>query len=162
MVLPPARNRWVIALTFIVALMLTIAPLPPGMAAYRPEWVGLVVIYWCMALPHRVGMGWGWILGLSLDVLRGAIFGEHALGLALVAFLVTQQHRRLRAMPRLQQALVVLTLIMLMQFTVWWIEGITGHARQSWQYWAPSLTSALLWPPAFALLRRLRRRYRVT
>lgn len=162
MVLPHARNRWVILLTFVAALMLTIAPMPPGMAAFRPEWLALVLIYWCMALPHRVGIGWAWVLGLALDVMRGALFGEHALGLALVAFLVTQQHQKLRVMPRLQQALGVLVLVMLMQFTVWWIEGITGHARHSWEYWAPSITSALLWPLVFPMLRRLRRRYRVT
>ena len=68
-----------IALSFFVALILTIIPLPDWMASFRPEWVALTLIYWSMALPQRVGVGIGWGLGLALDVLKGALLGQHAL-----------------------------------------------------------------------------------
>jgi 3-hexulose-6-phosphate synthase/6-phospho-3-hexuloisomerase len=33
----------------------------------------MVLIYWCLALPSRVGVGIGWIAGLLLGVVRGAM-----------------------------------------------------------------------------------------
>ena len=65
----------VIVFTFIVALVLTIVPLPDGLAQVRPDWVGLVLIYWCLALPDRVSVGYGFMLGLLTDVLTGTLLG---------------------------------------------------------------------------------------
>ena len=68
----------VIAFTFIIALLLTVIPLPEGLRFLRPDWVGLVLIYWCMALPHRVGVASGWFMGLMVDLLTGTLLGQHA------------------------------------------------------------------------------------
>ena len=57
----------VILLTFIAALLLTVIPLPDWARYLRPDWVGLVLIYWCMALPDRVGVTTGWLMGLMVD-----------------------------------------------------------------------------------------------
>ena len=60
---------WVIVLSFIIALILTIVPLSESFAPARPEFAALFLIYWNMALPHRVGVGVGWTLGLFVDVI---------------------------------------------------------------------------------------------
>ena len=59
----------VILFTFIVALILTVIPLPEAGRYLRPDWAGLVLIYWCLALPDRVGVISGWLLGLAVDLL---------------------------------------------------------------------------------------------
>lgn len=151
----------VIFLTFVTALVLTVVPLPDDLRTLRPDWVLLVLIYWCMALPQRVGVGIGWLLGLFTDALTGTLLGQHALAYSLVAFLTLKLHQRLRVYPLWQQALSVLVLLALGQLLMLWINGMVGRPIHSWLYWMPSLTGALLWPFIFLLLRGLRRAFRV-
>lgn len=155
------RGGGVIFTSFIVAIMLTLLPLPDWIAYLRPEWVSLVLIYWCMALPERVGVGIGWIAGLFLDVIHGAVLGQYALALALVAYFTLSLHQRLRVFPLLQQMFMVLLLVLFQQLVVIWIKGFTGESPGSMRYWLPSLTTMLLWPWLFVLLRDLRRKYQV-
>lgn len=155
------RGGLVIFFSFIAALMLTLVPLPDWAAYLRPEWVSLVLIYWCMALPDRVGVGIGWVAGLFLDVIHGAVLGQYALALALVAYFTLTLHRRIRVFPILQQMLVVLLLVLFQQLVVIWVKGFIGETPQSMRYWLPSLTSMLLWPWLFVILRDLRRKHQV-
>jgi rod shape-determining protein MreD len=155
------RGGWAIFFSFIAALMLTLIPLPDWVAYLRPEWVSLVLIYWCMALPERVGIGSGWIAGLFLDVIHGAVLGQYAMALALVAYFTLNLHQRLRVFPLTQQMLVILMLLLFQQLIVIWIKGFLGESPESLRYWLPSLTSILLWPWLFVILRDLRRKYQV-
>jgi len=156
------QGGWIIAFTVLVALMLTIVPLPQWLRPYRPEWAVLALIYWGMALPQRVGVGAGWATGLLIDVLKGSLLGQHALALTVVMFLTLNLHQRIRVYPLWQQALSVLTLTGLYQLLVLWFEGITGQRTGGWQYWMPSVVGMLLWPWVFMVLRDLRRRFKVT
>lgn len=151
-----------IVITFIIALILTAMPLPEWARAFRPEWVALVLIYWCLALPTRVNVGLGWFMGLMVDVLHGTLLGQHALSLTVVAFVAVKLHRQIRVYPLWQQALSIFTLVALNQLLVVWVKGIIGQPPQNWLYWAPSVTSALLWPWMFIILRDIRRKFRVS
>ncbi len=150
-----------ISISFLVALVLLILPLPPAWRIYRPDWVLLALIYWNLALPHRVGVGIGWTSGLLEDVLTGTVLGQHALANAVVAYLTLKLHLRVRRYPRWQQTLTVLVLLTLAQLLSLWINGIMGLPVHAWSYWTPALTGALLWPPVYRLLRGLRRHYRI-
>lgn len=150
-----------IIITFVTAFMLTIIPLPDAIKTARPEWVALVLIYWCMALPNRIGVGYGWLSGLLLDVLKGSLLGQHALAFAVVAYLSLRLHQRLRVFPIWQQALVVLVMLIFLQLLVLWFDGIIGLPAKNWQYWLASLTGMLLWPGIFITLRELRRAFKV-
>jgi rod shape-determining protein MreD len=151
----------IIFLSLTVALLLTIVPLPENLRLLRPDWVLLVLIYWAMALPHRVGVGIGWIMGLINDVLTGMLLGQHALAYCLVIFLTLKLHQRLRLYPLWQQAQSILVLLTLGQLILLWINGMIGRPLHSWLYWAPSVLGALLWPVLFVFLRGLRRAFRV-
>lgn len=152
----------VILVSFVVAMFLMVLPLPEWLRAFRPEWVTLVVIYWCLALPARVNIGFAWLAGLLVDVLTGTLMGQHALSMAVVAFVTVKLHKQIRVYPVWQQALSVFTMVALGQLLVVWIKGIIGESPQSWLYWAPSITSAIVWPWVFVMLRSLRRRYKVS
>ncbi len=156
------HGSWVIVLSLLIALVLTLLPLPYWAAPYRPDWVALVLIYWCLALPERVNVGIGWGMGLLLDGLSGTLLGQHALGLTVVTYLTANLHLRIRLFPIWQQALTVMVLLTADQILVLWVNGILGRPPHSWLYWAPSLTGMLLWPWLFASLRDLRRRFKVT
>ncbi len=152
----------VILFTFVVALLLTLMPLPDGLRPFRPDWVGLVLIYWCLALPDRVSVGYGFVFGLLVDVASGSLLGQHALGLTLVAYLAVKLHQRVRLYPLWQQSLTVLLLLSLHQLLSMWIHGITGRPAHDWSYWLPSFIGMALWPFLYPVLRGLRRNFSVT
>jgi len=159
---PRKQGGWVIAASFVAAMILTIVPLPGWLAPLRPEWVALVLIYWCMALPQRVGVGIGWGVGLLTDVLRAGLMGQHALSFGIIAYVTHHLYQRLRIFPPWQQAFSILVLIALHQMLMLWVKGITGQPSGSWMYWLPTFSSMLLWPALFILLRGLRRRFKVS
>jgi len=157
------RGGGVIVLSLVIALMLAIIPLPGWAEGVRPEWTLLVLIYWCLAVPSRVGVGFSWLVGLGVDVLTGSLLGEHGLGYALVAFLVVKLHQRIRVYPEWQQAGVVLLLLLLNQLTCLWVLGITGRAPDGMLFYLlPSVVGMLLWPLLFGLLRSFRHRFSIT
>ena len=159
--LAPPQGRWVIVMTFVVALLLTAMPLPEWLSYARPEWVALTLVYWCMALPQRVGVGAAWFLGLLLDVLRGAALGQHAMALSLVAFLALKLHQQIRVYPMWQQALSVMGFMTLYALLVLWISGFLEVRTSHWYQWLPVVTSALIWPWLFIILRDVRRHFGV-
>ena len=63
-----SNGKWVITLSFFLAYLLAIVPFPEWAMDYRPEWVSMVLVYWVMALPYRVGIGSAWFIGLILDI----------------------------------------------------------------------------------------------
>ena len=150
-----------ILLSFVVALMLHMVALPETLQTLRPDWIALVLIYWCLALPERVGVIFGWCAGLLLDVANGALLGQNALTLAIVAYLVLRLHQRIRLFPVWQQSVSVLLLVLLHMMLVLWIKGVIGQSTETWTYWLPALTSMLFWPVVFPSLRWLRRSYHI-
>ena len=158
----PWQGSGVILASFIVAMMLTLHPLPDWAEYLRPAWVAMVLIYWCMALPERVGVGVGWMTGLLLDVLRGGLLGQHALSFAIIAYITLQLYQRLRVFPLWQQAFSVFVLVLLHLMLQLWIKGISGQPTGAWDWLLPAFGSTLLWPAVFLLLRGLRRRFGVS
>ena len=154
---PPRKTA--IYLTMAVALILTILPLPEWASPYRPEWLALVVLYWAMALPKVVNIASAWILGIVLDLLTGSLLGQHALGLIVISLITIHLHQQLRNFPIWQQSLVIAIIIAVYLGLMLWIEGLQGRAPDTWLYWAPVLSSLLLWPWIFVFLREIRRQY---
>ncbi|MGB0722924.1 MAG: rod shape-determining protein MreD [Gammaproteobacteria bacterium] len=157
-----ARGSGIIVVTVLIAMVLAIIPLPDWARLWRPEWTVLVVLYWAMAVPQRVGVGVAWSLGLLLDVLHGTLLGQYALALAVVAYLMGSMYRRIRVFPLWQQAVVIMVLLTVYQTLTLWVRGIAGQPPGTLMHWAPVVSGTLLWPWVFVLLRDLRRRYKVS
>lgn len=156
------RQRWVIITSFVAALLLTLLPLPEVLAAARPAWLAMTLIYWCLALPGSIGVGGAWAVGLLLDAAQGTLLGQHALSFALIAYSATRFHLGIRQLPLLQQAVAVAVLIFFLdQMLGFWIKGMSQQAPWSWSYWLATPASMLIWPVVYLTLRHMRRRYRV-
>lgn len=151
----------IILITFVIALLLTIIPMPDWLRHARPDWVGLVLIYWCLALPERVGVSTGWLTGLLVDLLTGTLLGQHALSLCVVAWLALKFHQRVRLFPVWQQAVTVMVLLIVHQLLALWISRIIGRSGASWHVWMPAITGMLIWPLVYTVLRSLRRGFQV-
>ena len=154
-------GRSVIVITVCVALLLTILPMPEWARPYRPQWVTLVLLYWAIALPHRVGVGSGFVAGIVLDVLTGTLMGQHALGLSVVMYIAIQSHQRIRVFPFWQQSLGILVLLTIEHLLGLWVIGATSGSTPSLGYWVVPVIGALLWPWVFVTLRRVRRHFRI-
>ena len=147
-------SAWRILTSFVVAFALTIIPLPEGIEAFRPEWVALAVIYWALAQPQSVGIGVAWMIGLLLDIVHGAVLGQHALGMIFIAYIVAYLHQRIRTYPLWQQLLSVLVLIIIYKLLLLWIFGVIGRSLDALLYWSSVITSVVLWPWLSSILRR--------
>lgn len=152
----------VILITFFVALLLTVLPLPEWARLYRPQWCTLVLVYWTMATPQRVGVGVGWLIGITLDVTTGTLLGQHALALSIIAFITHKMHQRVRLFPIWQQSLTVLVLLLLEKLLELWVMGAVSQPVPTLMFWAPPLVGMLLWPWVFIILRDLRRKFQVS
>lgn len=153
----PLPGGWVIVLTFVAALLLGLIPYPQSLKYARPDWVTLVLFYWCLALPNRVGVGYGWLVGLLMDLLHYTLFGQHAIGKALVALVATGSYQRLRLYPIWQQCAVLLLISTADIAIVGWVFQLTDGAPMHPAHWQSALTTALFWPPVYLLLRYFRR-----
>jgi len=155
------NGSWVLFLSYLVAYVLAMLPLPEWAGWVRPEWVALVLIYWTIALPHRVGVGTALLLGLGLDVMEGAPLGQNALALLVLAVVCLTLYQRIRFFNMGQQAAVVFLLVGVHQLICQWVQALQGLGVGTLAFLLPALTSALLWPVVFILLRSLRRRHGV-
>ncbi|MDB9751589.1 rod shape-determining protein MreD [Gammaproteobacteria bacterium] len=156
------QGNGIIAMSFIVAIMLTALPLPDWAVNWRPAWVAIVLIYWCLAVPDRIGIFIAWFLGLLLDVQQGSILGQNALGMILIALLTINSHQQMRAYPLLQQAVLVCFYLLFYKLIMFLISFYIGVDTSDWTYWMPAITSMLLWPWLFIILRDVRRKHRIS
>ncbi len=157
-----SHGYWLIVTSFLVAYVLAVLPMPQWLMWVRPEWVALILIYWAIALPHRVGILTALALGIMLDALEGAVLGQNAFSLVVVAVLCQTLYQRLRVFSVLQQAGTVFVVIGINQLVCQWVQNLEGIGSPSLLFLLPAVSSALLWPVVLHILRRLRRHYWVT
>ena len=145
-----------VLLSLLVALILSLLPLPLWLTAIRPAFLVLTVMYWSIAVPRLGGIGLGFFSGLALDVFRGAVLGQNALALSAITYVAVREHQKIRLKPAFQQALIMLGALVVYEFILFAIDGWTGHPMTSPLRWLHALTGALIWPFVTAVLDRLR------
>jgi len=156
-----AYNGIIILFTLLIALMATIMPMPLSVEAFRPDWVLIVLMYWCMAVPGRVNIITAWVMGFLLDVLLGSILGVHAAAMAVAIFIIAKNFQKIRNFSLWQQSLIVGVLTTLYHLVVFWLQRSLIDVTFLMSYLYPVLTSVVLWPWIFLLLRKVRRHFSV-
>lgn len=150
-----------IILSILAALLLSVMPMPDPVSLGRPMWLAMVLAYWVMALPHRVGLLTAWLAGLVSDVLFGQLFGQNALVMTVVVWMVLLLYQRIRRFPLWQQSLVMLPVFGIAQMVLLWLNSLSGNRPPTLLFLLPAVVSAVLWPWVFSLLRGVRRRFHV-
>ena len=145
-----------ILISIFIAMGLRILPLENNHAIYNPDWVAIAVIFWCIHLPDRFGIGLAWLSGLLTDVLTGRPLGGYALCYSIIAYLSLSQHRRLRIFPLYQQALFVLLFLLISQFLIFWSDEHTLQPVHGWRYYLPALSGTAAWFFIKSILNRFR------
>ncbi|MDO7597283.1 MAG: rod shape-determining protein MreD [Pseudomonadota bacterium] len=147
-----------IVITIMIAMLLMLVPLPDNLRFARPEWVLMTLIYWAMALPQRIGVGYAWCVGLLMDVLMGGSLGVEAFSYAFVIYLILRFHLQLRQYPLWQQALSIMAFVLVVNIP----SVLMASNFASWYVWLPAVTTTVLWPIVYAFLRAVRRAFNVS
>ncbi|MBL8347526.1 MAG: rod shape-determining protein MreD [Rubrivivax sp.] len=151
----PARPLF-IALTLLTAFALNLLPL--GRQPAMPDWLAVVVVFWSVHQPRRVGLGWAFGFGLLMDVHQGALLGQHALAYALLSFVAIAVHRRLLWFGLAGQAAQILPLFLAAHGLQLLVRIVAGDAFPGWTFLLAPLLEAALWPLATVLLLAPQRR----
>jgi len=148
-ILLPVRASTIIA-SFALALFLNFLPWPDLRLA--PDFVALVLTFWCVRQPRLIGLGVGWTLGLLTDAGNGVLLGQHALAYSLLAFLAVWLSRRILWFGPGLQALHVALILIVAQGAVLLVRLAAGNAFPGWSIFVGPLAGALLWPAVTWLL----------
>ena len=149
-----------LVVSLILAVVLTLVPLPTWMDAFRPYWVALVMAYWILESDHLHSLGAAFVIGLSLDFVTGTLLGQHALSLLIWVYLLLVLRPRIRFAPPGRQAFFMLALLLNDRVVQLWILWLAGAGVPGVGYWTSPLVGAALWPWIFLLLDNLRARRR--
>jgi rod shape-determining protein MreD len=144
MLLPVKRGYLV--LTFIVAFMLNMLPLTGWALILRPDFVAIVLLYWGIEHPRKVGFTPAFLLGLGMDVADGSLFGQHALAYCVLMAAAIGLHRRLTLFGLKGQLLHILGALLFVQLIVLVVRQAAGDAFPGWWYFLPSISGCLVWP----------------
>ena len=151
-----ARSQWPLPLSVLAALMLGLLPLTPLLQPLRPYWLALVVAYWVLEDPERLGLGFAFAMGVIADLAFGSLLGEQALRLTIMAFILQRFRARMRFFPLWQQALAIGGLLLNDRVVSAAVHVALGAPTLPWVFWWAPLLGMLLWPPVFLLLDTLR------
>lgn len=153
---------WLVVLTIVAAAILAIVPMPNWLELWRPEWVALVLVYWVIALPHKIGLFSAWCVGFLVDALEGSLLGLNALSLTILAYVALNLYQRMRMFTPLQQSITILILIGVQQLLTFWVLTATGqNTARDLVFMFSAFSSALIWPVLFPLLRYWRRAWQI-
>ncbi len=148
-ILRPVRP-WFIVLSLVIALFLNL--MPSGMVPGMPDWVALVLAFWCIREPYKVGMASAFALGIFMDVADATLMGQHALSYVLLAYGAGTLSRRVLWFSFLEQALHLLPLLLAMQVVTVLVRLAGGAEFPGWGFFLGSFTAAVLWYPLTYLL----------
>ncbi|MEQ1742048.1 MAG: rod shape-determining protein MreD [Candidatus Nitrotoga sp.] len=149
-------SRFFIAASLFVALMLDWLPWQGVWLVFRPDFVALVLLYWCTHKPYHVGISIAWAVGILADVADASLFGQHALAYSVLAFSGIVLHRRVLMFNLHQQTLQIFPLLLL-AYAIYAAVHWQLRGNIAWEYFIGSVVSALLWGPLTILLQALRR-----
>jgi rod shape-determining protein MreD len=148
-ILSPVKAGYM-ALTLVLALLFNLLPWRDVLGL--PDMVALVLTFWCVHEPRRMGIGVAWLLGLLMDAGNGALLGQHAFAYAVLAFAAIGLHRRILWFSLWRQAAHVLVLLLASQLLMLAVRLVAGGVFPGYAYFAASFIAAALWPTATFLL----------
>jgi rod shape-determining protein MreD len=151
-ILLPVRPSFIV-ITLIAAFLVNLLPWSGYGLWMRPDFVALVLLYWCIEQPRRVGFFAAWLLGLMMDVADGVLFGQHALAYSILAFAGIVLHRRVRMFPVSLQVLHVIPLLLVNDLIVLLLRLAAGGEFPGVPYFLGAVIGGVLWAPVSVVLK---------
>lgn len=140
------RTHLGLAASLLVALVLTLMPLPDAIAMARPAWALIVTGHWVLHFPQRYNLLLAWFVGLMLDSVMPGLLGQHALAMTAAIYLLLKLGKNFHESLLWQQMLLWVPLLVIYEFILFWMDGVNGRSADPAYRWLPALTTPLLWP----------------
>ncbi len=137
----------------VAALLANLLPWSGWALWLAPDFVALVVLYWCIKEPRKIGFLTAWSLGLLMDIADGSLFGQHALAYCILAYAGMVLHRRVQRFSMTPQVLHVIPLLLFTDLIVLLVRALAGADLPGYAYFLGSFTGAALWPVLSHLLK---------
>ena len=150
-----------VGVTLVFAMIVAIMPISIKFQVLRPELVCILVLYWVLSSPQFLGIGFAFLVGLLQDVIEQGVWGAHAMGLTVVAYICVNSYQRMKSYSVWHQSLWVSVLIGLHQVIVNWLQGLAGYSASFSSLVASVVITSLLWPVVQLALHRFRLHYRL-
>lgn len=148
--------NWITLLvTFLIAAIFEVMILPDSVQNYRPQWLALVLIYWVLRYPEKIGMTCALFFGLVMDVISGKPFGVHVLAFSVSTYLILSMHQRLKLFPIVQQSVVLFFLVAIQLMIVSLLSKFLMNSSSNLGFMWYALTSAIIWPVIIILTDRV-------
>lgn len=148
----PVKPELIIG-SFVAAALLNMLPASGWAMWARPDFMALLVLFWCIEEPERIGFGVAFLLGLLMDVADGAFFGQHALAYSILAYAAMELHRRVRMFEHVAQVIYVVPLLLVNDLIVLAIRMLAGADFPGYRYFVGSLVAGAFWPLISVLLK---------
>lgn len=133
-------------ISLFLAYLLYFYPLRGEISLWRPMLVFLTVIFWLMAEPHAIGVGFAWLAGILLDLLTGGTLGQHALAMGVSAYLLQLAGQRMSNFSVWHQTVAVAVLAVFYQLVAVVVGLMDGSNADNWFMLYPVVSTVLLWP----------------
>ncbi|RJF97512.1 rod shape-determining protein MreD [Noviherbaspirillum saxi] len=154
-ILLPANPLFIVS-SLVLAFLLNL--LPWGHWVGVPDFVALVLVFWSIHQPRKVGIGIAFMMGLLMDVHDASLLGENALSYTLLSYFAIMIHRRVLWFKIPTQATHVLPLLLFMQTVQLVVRMLVSGKFPGWSYFLESIVAAALWPIVSAILLAPQRR----
>ena len=144
-ILLPAKTGFIV-FTMVVALFANFLPWYGAALWIKPDFLAVILLFWCIHQPRRLGFATAWLLGLAMDIGNASLFGQHALAYTMLVYAGITLHRRVLMFGIGAQVLHVLPLLLLAQVAILLVRMVAGTDFPGLIYFAASVTGAALWP----------------
>ncbi len=143
-------NPFFIWFSLIVAMMLNM--LPVGRIPWMPDFLALVLVFWSVHQPLRIGIATAFAFGLAIDVHQASLLGQHALAYTTLSYFAITIHRRLLWFTVPSQAVQVLPLFAAAHAIEIAIRLLAGGSYPGPTLFLAPVLEAALWPVVSILL----------
>lgn len=152
----------VIWLTLLIGLCVQIIPWSPEDNMFKPHLLMLIMAYWLIALPHRIGMGMAFLLGIILDLFSGSLLGIHAFIFSCVAYLLMFKFQLIRNLALWQQSIIIFAVSLCYNILVFLFQVSIYHTITiSPLILVSSFVDGVLWIVIYLFLRLIRRNFAI-
>ena len=139
-------------------LALIVNMLPLGRTPWIPDIVAVVLVFWSVHQPQRVGIGVAFFFGLCMDVHQTSLLGQHALAYTALSFFAITIHRRLLWFSVPSQAVQVLPLFAFAHAIELALRLVAGGVFPGFNILLAPLAESVLWPVISVILLAPQRR----